>query len=202
MKRSALANSGRPGVESMVQSLLPSVVNKGTVTTLVGLGWTPEALAVVERACAYYGGLAGWQRLRTVRLIPDRLSGLVPRLKGVGRTFPIPALFEVAPHARAARFVGYPEAEQVGVFASGVVRIERLAMCSRSSYLPTCTHTAAFSGSSSTRRDNSRGTTTTARSSAIGLGARTIGIVKCVAQASPYPWRGTSSRGSVLGPVR
>ncbi|HVJ18788.1 MAG TPA: hypothetical protein VM686_25375 [Polyangiaceae bacterium] len=89
-------------------------------------GWTPHALDVVERACAYHGGLGLWRRLRTIRLIPDRLSGLVPWLKGVGRTFPLPEVFEVAPHERIARFIGYPGPEQVGVFQDGGVRIERV----------------------------------------------------------------------------
>jgi len=91
-----------------------------------GGDWTPGALAVLERACAYYGGAENWRRVRSIRLIPDRLSGLVPWLKGIGRTFPLPVVFEVAPHRRVARFLGYPDAEHVGIFDDGVVRIERV----------------------------------------------------------------------------
>ncbi len=93
-----------------------------------GLGdssWTAPALAVLERACDHSGGFETWRALRTIRLIPDRLSGLVPWLKGNGRTFPLPSAFEIRPHERAARFVGYPDPEQDGIFDNGVVRFER-----------------------------------------------------------------------------
>jgi len=87
--------------------------------------WTPQASDTIERACEYYGGHSKWRALRTIRLVPGQLSGLVPRLKGVGKTFPLPTVFEISPHERIARFVGYPNREQVGIFENGAVRIER-----------------------------------------------------------------------------
>ena len=95
------------------------------VTSLAANAWTPHATAVLERAIAYFGGLETWRSIRTIRLVPKRLSGLVPRMKGVGRTFPVPTLFEIEPHERVARFVGYPDLEHVGVFQNGSVRLER-----------------------------------------------------------------------------
>ena len=83
-------------------------------------------MGVLERAISHYGGIDTWRAIRTIRLVPDRLSGLVPWLKGVGRTFPLPALFEVDPHERVARFVSYPDPEHVGVFEDGSVRLECL----------------------------------------------------------------------------
>ncbi|HET7542649.1 MAG TPA: hypothetical protein VFK05_22415 [Polyangiaceae bacterium] len=48
----------------------------------------------------------------------------MPWLKGNGRTFPIPSVFEVRPHQRWARFSNYPDAEHVGIFDNGTVRLE------------------------------------------------------------------------------
>ena len=86
--------------------------------------WTGQSLGVLERACDHYGGFETWHALRTIRLFPDRLSGAVPWLKGNGRTFPIPSMFEIRPHERWARFLKYPNSEQVGVFDNGAVRLE------------------------------------------------------------------------------
>jgi hypothetical protein len=92
---------------------------------LASSSWTAQALAVLERACDHYGGLETWRALRQIRLLPDRLSGLVPWLKGNGRTFPLPTAFEIRPHERWVRFVNFPDANHVGVFENGAVRLER-----------------------------------------------------------------------------
>ena len=89
-------------------------------------GWTPQALAVLERSAAHYGGVEAWRGIRTIRLIPDRVSGALPWLKGAGRTFPIPAAFEVMPSEGVTRFVSYPDDRHVGIFEDGRVRIERI----------------------------------------------------------------------------
>ena len=88
-------------------------------------GSTGQASDVLAQSCDYYGGLSAWRALRTVRLIPERLTGLVPWLKGVGKTFPLPTSFEINPHELRTRFVGYPTPEHVGIFENGAVRIER-----------------------------------------------------------------------------
>ena len=94
-------------------------------TMLADSSWTAHALGVLERACDQHGGFETWRRVREVRLFPERLSGFVPWLKGNGRTFPIPSVFEVRPHQRWARFLNYPDAEHVGIFDNGAVRLER-----------------------------------------------------------------------------
>src|SRR3954471_6038682 len=94
-------------------------------TELSHPSWTREARDVLERACDQHGGIAAWRRLRLIRLFPDRLSGLVPWLKGNGRTFPLPSAFEILPHQRSARFLNYPDDEHVGIFENGAVRLER-----------------------------------------------------------------------------
>lgn len=89
-------------------------------------GWTSQSLAILQRACDHYGGFETWRALSRIRLLPDRLSGLVPWLKGSGRTFRLPSAFEIRPHSRWARFLGYPDADHVGIFEAGAVRLERL----------------------------------------------------------------------------
>jgi hypothetical protein len=87
--------------------------------------WTPDATAVLRRACDRYGGTGTWRTLRTIRLVPERLTGLLPWIKGVGKTFPLPKAIEISPHERRTVFVGYPDDDQTGTFDNGAVRIER-----------------------------------------------------------------------------
>lgn len=86
--------------------------------------WTPEATAILQRAYEHHGGLSRWRTLQYVELIPKRLSGCVPWIKGVGRSFPVPACIRVLPHERATVFVAYPERGSVGTFSNGDVRID------------------------------------------------------------------------------
>jgi hypothetical protein len=97
------------------------------ISTTIESSWSPHAMEVLTRACEYHGGLAKWRALRNIRLIPERLTGLLPWLKGVGKTFFLPSSFEISPHQRTTRFVGFPDPEHVGVFQNGAVRIERLS---------------------------------------------------------------------------
>ncbi len=93
---------------------------------LTDRGWTASSSGVLERACDRYGGFETWDALHEIRLFPQRLSGLVPWLKGSGRTFPTPSVIEIRPHQRWARFSSYPDSEHVGIFDNGSVRLERL----------------------------------------------------------------------------
>jgi hypothetical protein len=94
-------------------------------STLDDAGWTPAAAAVLERACDHYGGLETWVALRRIRLIPERISGFIPWLKGAGRTFRFPSAFEVEPKERRARFLHYPDEDHDGLFENGVVSLMR-----------------------------------------------------------------------------
>jgi hypothetical protein len=115
-----------------------------------GANWTPDAIAVIRRACDHHGGFDAWRALQTIRLIPDRFSGLLPRLKGAGRTFPIPVAFEVVPHDRVARFVSYPDAHHVGIFDNGSVAIQRLD--DRRVIAESRAHRSSFHGLAANRR--------------------------------------------------
>jgi hypothetical protein len=86
-------------------------------------GWTGEAAALLERAVERHGGWAAWKALGCVTLAPRRLSGLLPSLKGVGRTFPIPPRVDVFPHEYRCVFHDYPAAGRRGIFTAGTVEL-------------------------------------------------------------------------------
>jgi hypothetical protein len=64
--------------------------------------------------------------LHEVRLHLAQLSGLVPWMKGNGRTFTPARTAEIRPHQRWMRFLSYPDPEHVGIFDNGKVRLERV----------------------------------------------------------------------------
>jgi hypothetical protein len=98
-----------------------------TTTAIAESSWTGAGSDVLARACEHYGGIDAWEALRKITLFPGRLSGLLPWVKGVGKTFPLPGAFEISPHRGVTRFVGYPDPEHHGVFEKGAVRIERMS---------------------------------------------------------------------------
>jgi hypothetical protein len=85
--------------------------------------WTGEAAALLERAVARHGGQAAWEAGGGVSLTPTRLTGMLPRLKGVGRTFPLPRRIDVWPRIGRALFHDYPAAGSHGEFEAGRVRL-------------------------------------------------------------------------------
>ena len=78
----------------MSQANVPEV---GMTNAPGNSSWTPGSLAVLERACDYFGGCETWRVLRAIRLFGERLSGFVPWLKGNGHTFVAPRTFEIRP---------------------------------------------------------------------------------------------------------
>lgn len=85
--------------------------------------WSGPAREVLERAIERHGGWSTWQRLRSVTLGPRVLRGMLPTVKGNGRTFPLPSRFVLRPHEVEAEFVDYPAAGSRGLFARGYVRL-------------------------------------------------------------------------------
>jgi hypothetical protein len=98
-----------------------------TTTAIAQSSWTGPGNDILARACEHYGGVEAWNALRKITLLPGRLNGLLPWMKGVGKTFPLPTAFEIRPHLAWTRFVGYPDPEHAGIFENGAVRIERMA---------------------------------------------------------------------------
>jgi hypothetical protein len=124
-------------------------LDQATTKPAESLGWTRPALGILERACAHYGGLETWRALSLIRLLPGRLSGLLPWVKGSGRTFRLPSAFEIRPRQRWARFVNYPDTEHVGIFEGGTVRLER---CDGASVVKVDNHRQSFRGLAMNRR--------------------------------------------------
>jgi hypothetical protein len=86
--------------------------------------WTGEAAALLERAVARHGGWVAWEALRCLTLAPRKLSGMIPSLKGVGRTFALPPRIDVFPHEYRAVFHDYPSAGHRGVYSAGAVQLD------------------------------------------------------------------------------
>jgi hypothetical protein len=82
--------------------------------------WPAGARAVVERACAAYGGATRWHRHRIV-LVPRLLTGLLPALKGYPYTFGLPSRFVLSTARAAATFEDYPLPGAQGRFDEGTV---------------------------------------------------------------------------------
>jgi hypothetical protein len=112
--------------------------------------WTPLGTDILMRACDHYGGERTWRALRLIRLVPERLSGLLPWVKGGGKTFRLPSVFEISPHERRTRFLDYPDAEHTGIFEDGVVRIERRD--GRKVVMEAAEHRQSFGGFAAYRR--------------------------------------------------
>ena len=100
------------------------------------------AAAFVARAIERHGGRERWDRLR-VTLAPLSLTGLLPWMKGVGRTFDLPGRAEIEPRRARAVFHDYPRAGETGVFEAGQVALGAAA--------PTA-HRASFRGVRKWRR--------------------------------------------------
>jgi hypothetical protein len=85
--------------------------------------WTGEAGALLERAIERHGGWAAWEALTAVTFAPRTMGGMVPSLKGLGRTFHFPPRIDVYPREVRAVFHDYPAAGQRGVFTAGAVQL-------------------------------------------------------------------------------
>jgi hypothetical protein len=85
--------------------------------------WTGEAGALLERAVARHGGWPAWRAFQRLTLELRALSGLVPALKGAGRTFPQPSRADVFAHECRAVFHDYPSPGRQGVFTAGTVQL-------------------------------------------------------------------------------
>jgi hypothetical protein len=87
------------------------------------VGWTDAARAVIERACESHGGERRWRQLE-LGLELRTLSGLIPRMKGAGKTFPVPGRVLVRPSVGAAIFQDYPTPGTQGHFDGGAIWLE------------------------------------------------------------------------------
>jgi hypothetical protein len=77
---------------------------------------------MIALAVARYGGRERWERLR-LTLRPLSLGGLLPWMKGSGRTFRLPAHAEIVPARAEATFFDYGTAGGTGRFQNGRVAL-------------------------------------------------------------------------------
>ena len=81
-----------------------------------------DAGEMIVRAIDRYGGRARWERMQ-LSFSPTALRGMLPWLKGVGRTFRLPDRVEVIPSRARATFLDYPGPGQIGRFDAGLVAL-------------------------------------------------------------------------------
>lgn len=86
-------------------------------------GWPDEAVDLVERSIRVHGGWEEWKRLEVISVETARLRGLVPAIKGLGRTFGLPRRFELRPHRQVVIFERFPGEDTTGIYERGVVSL-------------------------------------------------------------------------------
>jgi len=77
---------------------------------------------MIARAVERHGGRQRWERLR-LTLAPTSLGGLVPWMKGNGRTFRLPPRADIVPARAEATFFDYGAPGVVGRFQNGRVAL-------------------------------------------------------------------------------
>jgi hypothetical protein len=85
--------------------------------------WQGEERSLLERAIRRHGGWAAWTSAGTIAFRFARLDGLLPTVKGVGRTLPLPTRIEVVPRNATAVFEDFPARGSRGMFTAGEVRL-------------------------------------------------------------------------------
>lgn len=85
--------------------------------------WQGPARALLAGAIQRHGGWAAWSTFAGVGLRPVRLTGLLPKVKGLGQTFVLPGRIEVRPREGVTTLRDYPETGKCGVFERGQVTL-------------------------------------------------------------------------------
>jgi hypothetical protein len=99
-------------------------------------------MAIVNQAMHRHGGRARWERLH-LTLTPQAVGGLLPAMKGMGRTFPLPARAEIEPRRARVQFFDFPRAGETALFEAGRVALGAA---------PLAEHRHTFSGLGKWRR--------------------------------------------------
>ena len=81
-----------------------------------------EVRELIARSIERHGG-ERWSRIERLTMRPRALSGLVPWVKGNGRTFGLPSRAEIESQTARATFFDYPRAGERGVFDAGRVAL-------------------------------------------------------------------------------
>lgn len=83
-----------------------------------------ESMDVLDRAIRRHGGRPAYDSVECVNFDLTALSGIVPSLKGLGRTFHSPRRISVEPHAKRTTFHDYPESGRDIVFDRGTMVVD------------------------------------------------------------------------------
>jgi hypothetical protein len=76
---------------------------------------------------AAHGGLELWQALKHVVIQVDSLGGMLPVMKGLGRTFAPPGVVLIEPSLWRAEFQDYPQPGEHAIFSAGAVQLRNRA---------------------------------------------------------------------------
>jgi hypothetical protein len=77
----------------------------------------------LEKAIGRHGGQQLWKELQSIEIQVHSLGGPLPRMKGIGRSFPTPHRVKVFPKLRRVRFENYDVSGRTGVFDRGAIGI-------------------------------------------------------------------------------
>jgi hypothetical protein len=78
----------------------------------------------IEKAIERHGGIDVYNRIGGILLRMERLSGMIPFMLGIGRTFPMPTTINVEPHAHRTTFHGAGTGGSDVVYQRGTVTID------------------------------------------------------------------------------
>ncbi len=87
------------------------------------IGWPEEAKSIVDRSISRHGGWDAWLTFGQLRVECTRFTGIVRLVKGQGRTFSVPRVFVIDPHAERTAFLDYPASGLTTVYAGGSVSV-------------------------------------------------------------------------------
>ncbi|HEY2153378.1 MAG TPA: hypothetical protein VGH34_21405 [Vicinamibacterales bacterium] len=87
------------------------------------VGWSDTAKSIVEAAINRHGGSDAWLAFEQLRVECVRFTGIVRLVKGQGRTFSLPRVFVIDPHAQRTAFLDYPTSGSTTVYAGGTVSL-------------------------------------------------------------------------------
>jgi hypothetical protein len=85
--------------------------------------WSGDARALLEKAVDRHGGWAAYAAFGVVSFKPRELRGLLPKLKGLGKTFRLPPRIDVAPRDHRAVFHDYPVVGRRGLYSNGKIAL-------------------------------------------------------------------------------
>jgi len=85
--------------------------------------WTQAGMKIADKAIERHGGWKAWENLSSIKIRPLNLSGMVPTIKGYGKSFYRPKVIEIFPKEQRVLFREFPHAGNVGEYLHGDVKL-------------------------------------------------------------------------------